>query len=175
MSKLLPGENVVLKEHPHWITLVRSLLLPAALVVLVALADLTVLGPKMLYVQHLRTYLTLGVVALALLWAIVSWIGWQSIVYTLTDQRITIERGVFSRQEKTIPIDRVQDCATRQTILGRIFGYGHVEVDAAGVQGADVFEYLPRPGDFRDQVFVQSERRRGGGAVAAPAPATSGV
>jgi uncharacterized membrane protein YdbT with pleckstrin-like domain len=182
MSKLLPGENLVLKDHPHWITLIKSVIVPAVLVVLVAVADFTILFPQEngsgLYVPRLRTFLSLGVIALALLWLIVVWIRWRSITYTLTDQRITIEGGVFSRAEKIIPIDRVQDCTTRQSILGRILGYGRVEVDAAGSQGAEVLDHLPNPGQFRDQVFMQSERRRGGqpAAPGAPVPANpSGV
>jgi len=170
MSKLLPGENLVLKDHPHWITVVKSLVVPVVLVVVVLVADLTLLNPGNFYVPKLRTVLTLGVLALALLWAIVVWIRWRSITYTLSDQRITIEAGVFSRQEKIIPIDRVQDCTTRQSIFGRMIGYGRVEVDAAGAQGAEVLDHLPKPGDFRDQVFVQSEKRRGGITPAATPP-----
>jgi uncharacterized membrane protein YdbT with pleckstrin-like domain len=109
------------------------------------------------------------VVALALLWLIVVWIRWQSTIYTLTDQRIKIETGVFGRQEKVIPIDRVQDCTTRMSVFGRMLGYGRVEVDAAGAQGAEILNHLPNPGAFRDQVFMQSEKRRGGGSPAAPA------
>ena len=30
MSKLLPGENLVLKDHPHWITVVKSLIVPVS-------------------------------------------------------------------------------------------------------------------------------------------------
>ncbi len=175
MSKLLPGENLVLKDHPHWITLAGALILPAVLVVAVAILDVTLLSPNMqagIYVPHLRTILSLGVVALAGLWFIVVWIGWRSITYTLTDQRITIESGVFSRSEKIVPIDRVQDCTTRQTLIGRMFGYGRVEVDAAGARGAEVLDFLPKPGSFRDQVFLLSEKRRG---VAGPASASAPV
>jgi uncharacterized membrane protein YdbT with pleckstrin-like domain len=162
MSKLLPGENLVLKAHQHWITFVRAMVFPVVILVLVVLADVSFLGPGGLYVPKLRTYLTLIVVALAILWLIVVWIRWQSVTYTLTDQRIKLEAGVFGRQEKIIPIDRVQDCTTRQSIFGRILGYGTVEVDAAGAQGAEVLENLPKPGEFRDQVFVHSEKRRVG-------------
>lgn len=178
MSKLLPGENLVLKDHPHWITVVKSAVAPAVLVLVVLVADITVLNPDNFYVPKLRTVLTLGVVALAILWLIVVWVRWRSITYTLSDQRITIQAGVFSRQEKIIPIDRVQDCTTRQSVFGRMIGYGRVEIDAAGAQGAEILDHLPRPGDFRDQVFVQSERRRGGASPAAapPVPANpSGV
>jgi uncharacterized membrane protein YdbT with pleckstrin-like domain len=170
MSKLLPGEHLVIKAHPHWITVVKSVVVPVVLFLAILVADFTVLGPDYgFYVPKLRTFMTLGVVALALLWLIVVWIRWQSIIYTLTDQRITIQSGVFSRQERIVPIDRVQDCSTKQSLLGRILDYGRVEVDAAGSQGAEVvLDHLPKPGDFRDQVFVQSEQRRGGVTAGTP-------
>src|SRR5256712_5299552 len=172
MSKLLPGENLVLQDHPHWITVVKSAVVPVVLLVVVAVADFTILGPDYgFYTPNLRKVLSALVIAIALLWFIVVWIRWQSITYVLTDQRIKLESGVFSRQEKIIPIDRVQDCTTRQSLIGRILGYGRVEVDAAGSQGAEVLDHLPKPGDFRDQVFVQSEKRRGGGVAAVTAPA----
>src|SRR6202049_786454 len=171
MSNLLPGENLILKDHPHWVVLIKSIWLPIVAVILVVIADFTILEANYntwTLPLHFRTYLTLGVVALAGLWLIVVWIRWQSTTYTLTDQRIKIETGVFGRQEKIIPIDRVQDCTTRMSLLGRMLGYGRVEIDAAGAQGAEVLDHLPNPGSFRDQVFMQSEKRRGGGTPSAP-------
>ena len=109
-------------------------------------------------------------IAIAGLWLIVVWIRWQSTSFTLTDQRIKIETGVFGRQSKMIPIDRVQDCTTKQSLIGRMLGYGRVEVDAAGAQGAEVLDHLPNPGAFRDQVFMQTERRRGGAPAVQPHP-----
>jgi uncharacterized membrane protein YdbT with pleckstrin-like domain len=173
MSELLPGENLVLKTHQHWIVLVKSFVIPVVLLIIAAIVDLTVKSGT--GIPHFRTIITLVAVAIALLWLIVVWIRWQSIAYTLTDERIKIESGVFGRASKIIPIDRIQDCTTKQTLFGRILGYGRVEVDAAGAQGAEVLEHLPNPGTFRDQVFVQSERRRGG-APSATAPVNpSGV
>lgn len=156
---LLPGENLLLKLHQHWIFVAKSLVLPVALLIVVALADFTVI--KNTGVGHLRLIVSLAAAAIVGIWLIVVWIRWQSITYTLTDQRIKIETGVFGRQSKMIPIDRIQDCTTKQSVLGRMLGYGRVEVDAAGAQGAEILEHLPNPGTFRDQVFMQSERRRG--------------
>src|ERR1700686_1164351 len=133
-TELLPGENLVLKAHQHWIVIVKSLVVPVVLLVVVAILDLPYLNAN--YVPHLRTVLSLAAIAIAGLWLIVVWIRWQSTAYTLTDQRIKIETGVFGRQEKIIPIDRVQDCTTRTSVMGRMLGYGRVEVDAAGAWGA---------------------------------------
>lgn len=164
MSNLLPGENLVIKAHPHWIVLIKSIWIPIVAVALVVIADFSILLDNYNawgLPPRFRTFLTLGVVACAGIWLIVVWIRWQSTAYTLTDQRIKIETGVFGRQEKIIPIDRVQDCTTKMSLLGRMLGYGRVEVDAAGAQGAEVLDHLPNPGGFRDQVFMQSESRRG--------------
>ncbi|HMJ38097.1 MAG TPA: hypothetical protein VK606_00945, partial [Verrucomicrobiae bacterium] len=57
---------------------------------------------------------------------------------------------------------------TKMSLLGRMLGYGRVEVDAAGAQGAEVLDHLPNPGSFRDQVFMQSEKRRGVAPAGAP-------
>ncbi len=172
-SQLLPGENLILRTHPHWIVVVKSVLLPIAVLILTALFDIFFHTDS--FRRDKKIILTLVVLAIAGLWLIVVWIRWQSTTYTLTDQRITIDSGVFSRSSKIIPIDRVQDCTTKQTLFGRVIGYGRVEVDAAGAQGAEVLDHLPSPGTFRDHVFVQSERRRGG-APGVPAPANpSGI
>src|SRR5260370_24937546 len=134
MSNLLPGENLILKDHPHWVVLIKSVWLPIVAVILVVIADFTILEQNYNTWNlplHFRTYFTLAVLALALLWLIVVWIRWQSTTYTLTDQRIKIETGVFGRQERVIPIDRVRDCPPRMSVLGRRLGYSGVEGDAA--------------------------------------------
>src|SRR5712664_1266157 len=127
---LLPGENLIIKTHQHWIVLVKQLVIPVVLLIAIAAADLLLSASAVS--SQIKTFVTLGVVAIALLWLIVVWIRWQSTAYTLTDQRIKIEAGVFGRSSKVIPIDRIQDCTTKQTLIGRMLGYGRVEVDAAG-------------------------------------------
>src|SRR5260370_41204155 len=172
-SELLPGENLVLKDHQHWIVIVKSLVIPVVLLLIAGVVDLFVKSGT--GIPHFRTIVSLAAIAVAGVWLIVVWIRWQATAYTLTDQRIKIETGVFGRSSKTIPIDRIQDATTKQTLFGRMLGYGRVEADAAGAQGAEVLDHMPNPGAFRDQVFMLSERRRGG-AARWPAPANpSGV
>jgi uncharacterized membrane protein YdbT with pleckstrin-like domain len=171
-SELLPGENLILKAHQHWIVLVKSLVIPVLLLVIAVVFDFAVTSGQ---IANSRPIVTLAAIAIAVLWLIVVWIRWQATTYTLTDQRIKIEAGVFGRSSKVIPIDRIQDCTTKQTLIGRMIGYGRVEVDAAGAQGAEVLDHLPQPQEFRDQVFMQSERRRGGAPSSAAPANPSGV
>lgn len=158
MPHLLPGESVVAVRHQHWVMPLKGMALPVLLVVLV------LLGADVLLRENLggevRLVLTLLVLALAGAWAIVTWIRWTSTSFTVTDQRVILDSGVFSRSSRVIPIDRVQDVATRRSLIGRILGYGTVEIDAAGSQGAERLDHVPAPENFRDQVFSKSEQLR---------------
>jgi len=166
MANLLPGESVVLLRHRHWIAATGSLLWPALLVVVVGVLDHFL--QDSLVARDAKLVATLAAVAILGWWAIVLWLRWNGTSFTITDQRVILDRGVLSRASKIIPIDRVQDVSTRQSILGRVFGYGTVEIDAAGSQGAERLDHVPAPNHFRDQVFVQSERLRRPGGDAQP-------
>jgi uncharacterized membrane protein YdbT with pleckstrin-like domain len=152
---LLRGENLVVTVHRHWIVLAKSLLLPALVVVVVIAA--TVVLPLSADVRVLIALLGL---ALAGLWTIFGWVRWASISLTVTDHRVLMESGILSRESKVIPLDRVQDVSTRQSLAGRLFGYGTVEIDAAGPTGSELLDHVPRPHELRDQVFAVSETLR---------------
>ena len=80
-----------------------------------------------------------------------------------------LDTGVFSRISKVIALDRVQDIATNQSILGRMLNYGRIEIDSAGAAGAEVLTAIPNPQKFRDEVFVRAEALRTQGVGTPPA------
>jgi uncharacterized membrane protein YdbT with pleckstrin-like domain len=171
MANLLPGESIILRRHRHWIVPARSLFWPILLVVVVGVLDHYL--KESLVARDVKTVATLGALAVLGLWAIVTWLRWNATSVTITDQRVMLDRGVLSRSSKVVPIDRVQDVSTRQSILGRILGYGTVEIDAAGSQGAELLDHVPDPNHFRDEVFVQSERLRRPAGQSLPSPTTA--
>ena len=158
-NELMPGETLVMKEHQHWIVMIKPLLLPIALVILVSLLDVFQTIPS-----DYRILATLAAVALLGVWLIVVWIRWNSRSFTITDRRVILDTGVVSRASKVIALDRVQDIATNQSLLGRVFGYGRIEIDSAGAAGAEVLSALPHPQRFRDEVFGRAEKLRAAGA-----------
>jgi uncharacterized membrane protein YdbT with pleckstrin-like domain len=164
-NDLMPGESLVMKEHQHWIVMIKPLLLPIAVVVLVGLLDAFQTIPS-----DYRLLASLAAVALLGLWLIVVWIRWNSRSFTITDRRVILDTGVMSRASKVIALDRVQDISTNQSVLGRMFGYGRIEIDSAGASGAEVLSALPQPQRFRDEVFSRAEKLRTGGAAEPAAP-----
>lgn len=171
MANLLPGESIILRRHRHWIVPARSLFWPILLLLVVGVLDHYL--RESLVARDVKTVATLGALAVLGLWAIITWLRWNATSVTITDQRVMLDRGVLSRSSKIVPIDRVQDVSTRQSILGRILGYGTVEIDAAGSQGAELLDHVPDPNHFRDEVFVQSERLRRPAGQSLPNPTTA--
>lgn len=52
--------------------------------------------------------------------------------YTITDQRLAIERGLLSREVHETSLDRVQNVRCRQSLMQRMLSVGTVEFDTAG-------------------------------------------
>jgi uncharacterized membrane protein YdbT with pleckstrin-like domain len=162
-TQLLTGERLVLPPlRRHWVLLVRNLAAPV--LAAVGGAALVEVVARWLLPADLRLLLTVADVAMLGLWTIAVWLRWEGDSLTVTDQRVVLEEGVFQRTSKVIPLGRVQDVSTVQTLLGRLLDYGTVEIDAAGPSGAERFVYVRGPVRVRDQVSALVARVTRGAA-----------
>jgi putative membrane protein len=57
--------------------------------------------------------------------------------YTLTDEELRIREGLLHRQERRIPLDRIQDLGFESTILRRALGLAVVMVETASGRGVE--------------------------------------
>jgi putative membrane protein len=57
--------------------------------------------------------------------------------YRLTTRELQIVHGILSRHERRIPIDRIQDLGSEQTLLRRMLGLETVTVETASGEGAE--------------------------------------
>jgi uncharacterized membrane protein YdbT with pleckstrin-like domain len=58
-------------------------------------------------------------------------------VYTITNQRLRIKRGILAKRIQQTRIDRVQNVNTDQSVLDRILRVGKVDFDTAGTDDSD--------------------------------------
>ena len=100
----MPGESLVLKAHQHWVVLVKPLLIPVLLIAAAIAYDV-------LYPVNWQL-VTLAIVAISLLWFIVVYIRWRSRGFTITDRRVLLDTGVFSRTSS--PVTRAVDASVRR-------------------------------------------------------------
>jgi putative membrane protein len=147
------AEGPVLRCRRHKVVIVVELvsLIPAALLFLGLLA----VGGRLAGLPHV---LPLATVATSAFWASLAWTRWTATTLTLTNQRVIWSSGVLRRFRKSIPLERVQSVSTRQSIPGRLLGYGTVEIGVGGQHGPDRYRHIPMRW-LRDEVFVLWESR----------------
>jgi len=82
----------------------------------------------------------------------VIFLDWIYTKYYLTNLRLIEERGIIGKRIVIIWLDKVQDVTCKFGILGRIFGFGDIEIESAGTDGKIVFGFLPSPRKLREEI-----------------------
>jgi uncharacterized membrane protein YdbT with pleckstrin-like domain len=159
---LLPGERILASSCRHWVVLLRPIA-TTVLAVAIALVILT-----LLLSGELRVLLMLGAVLVGLGVLNLYYWGWRAHEYILTDQRVILNEGIVSKVSRSIAIDRIQDLTTFQGLWGRTWGFGDIELESAGREGAELLSTVPRPQQLRNAIFSQIEARRRQGGSANP-------
>lgn len=98
-------------------------------------------------------------------WAYVQLVNTRFVV---TDRALYRKTGVFSRTVRRVALRRVQNSTFSQSVTGSLFGYGSIDVEAAG-GGSIRFDDVEEPGEVRALIGREVE---GGGADAREIPGT---
>jgi uncharacterized membrane protein YdbT with pleckstrin-like domain len=150
----IPAEGqVILSDHPHWTTLIQTILLLIATVV--------VAGVLIFFVPDswgAQTQVRLGIAAaaviIALVFSVVPFLRWFATRYELTDQGLVIREGILSRTVRTIPIGRINDASHRQGLIERMLGKGTLVVESGGERGQLVLKNLPHVDEWHKQIYT---------------------
>jgi uncharacterized membrane protein YdbT with pleckstrin-like domain len=171
---LAPGERIRYRTRRHGLVLVRAVFGALVLVVL-AVAAALLLGratpdPEVgLYAVAARW----GAVALAvlgLLLGLPAWLRWRSEEYLVTDRRVLQVEGVFGKRVLDSSLEKVNDVRLTQSWIGRLLGYGTVEILTASEGAVNRLDMLPRPLAFKRAMLDAKSGAPGMGAPGEGAP-----
>jgi uncharacterized membrane protein YdbT with pleckstrin-like domain len=134
-------EKIIFKVHPHW------------LYVAVPEIVLIILGFIILKLTYTLPYWLLALFIVAFAFAMfVVFFDWLCVNYYLTNLRLIEERGIIGKRIIFIPLDMVQDVTCRFGILGRVFGFGDLEIESAGKYGKIVFSFISNPSERKEEI-----------------------
>lgn len=68
---------------------------------------------------------------------LLEYLGWRRFTWRLREEEILIEKGVLSRQRRSIPYERIQDVSLSQPLLHRVFGLAAVKLETGAGEGED--------------------------------------
>jgi uncharacterized membrane protein YdbT with pleckstrin-like domain len=166
--ELLDGEQIVWSGRPSW----RSML--AFYIKWGLLALVPGVGGQILdsatSVDVPTWWLWLLTVALLLLVLLAGWLQRIDTHYAVTNQRINIRHGIFSRADHATSYERLQNVKTYQSFLERMLGVGLVDFDTAAGDDFDFkFTGITDPAGLARQVAelqrsaMQGHAASGGG------------
>lgn len=114
--------------HPSWRSTIafylKGVLLVAVATVIAAIAGSTTLA------------VVVAVVGESLV-ILVGFIRRFFTVYTITNERLRIKRGIIARRVQQTDVERVQNVNTDQSVLERILQVGTVDFDTAGTDDSE--------------------------------------
>jgi putative membrane protein len=64
-----------------------------------------------------------------------SWLAWMRFRWRIGDDAVVIESGIFDRQHRTIPFDRIQDVSIEQGLVARALGLAKVAFETGAAEG----------------------------------------
>ena len=152
------GEEIIFEGHPSWRSTLTFYI--QGLIVILVIAAIGLLVSS--------TGVGAGILAGgAALVVLVGFIRRIATVYTITNQRLRIKRGILSKRIQQTRIDRVQNVNTDQSVLERLLRVGTVDFDTAGTDDSDfTFAGVSSP----SRVVEAVDRAQHAAAAEAPEP-----
>ncbi|MEI6044638.1 MAG: PH domain-containing protein [Chloroflexota bacterium] len=162
-DKLGDGEKAVYVAHQHPFVLVRA----AAGSIGIFILGLILLIAGLVFIQENRQnsqdFLNTAriVIAIAglitmffgLIGFLIQYLQYVNEEYIITNERVIQVKGVFNKQELDSSLSKVNNVQTYQSLFGRIFKYGTVNIDTGNESGVNRLDYLTKPFDFKKQML----------------------
>jgi membrane protein YdbS with pleckstrin-like domain len=146
---LQPDETVKVVGRLHWSVYIR-----AVIMLLVALAVLV--GSYWLPDSDWQHYALLasGVIGvLGLLLLLKAWIHRSATEIVVTDRRVILNRGLLRRHTMEMNMAKIEMVDVKQSLWGRIWGYGTVEIHGTGAD-IEPLEGIGSPLLIRNAIVV---------------------
>jgi len=140
-TQLKKDEKIIMETKPHWLTLV---------------------GPFLLMLIGSIIGIIIGSFGLLIGLVLVGYFIYKIIqrnnnLWTVTNLRVIDEYGVFSNNTKESPLDKINNVSYLQSFLGKIFGYGNVQIQTAAEIGSTTYFAVENPKELKDTITLMQE------------------
>jgi hypothetical protein len=147
---LANGERITRREHQHWFVLiwtarygVVAVILGIALLILVSVAN--VQGSA----RDIAGIITAATVIGGLLYLGWAYLRYRNEEYVITSRRIIHAEGVVNKRATDSSLEKINDAVLTQSLFGRIFGFGDLDVLTASESGIERLRMLVDALDFK--------------------------
>ena len=172
---LSTGERITHREKQHWFVFVWGAKLAVAAIILgLILMILTqIVSPD----QRAALGGIMGVASAVLILGGLGVLGWHILrylnqEYVLTNRRVIQVAGVLNKTSMDSSLEKINDARLSQSVFGRMFGFGDLDILTAAETGIERFRMIRNPVGFKKAMLDakhEYERDVAGGSFA-PSP-----
>jgi membrane protein YdbS with pleckstrin-like domain len=150
----LLGENekILLQTHQHWFVLFGKIFLELLLIAVI------IAGSLVAYTFNSLAIYGLILVIVPLIGMLNDILVWRNKAYIVTTHRVIQTAGVFSKDVVDSSLEKVNDVKLSQSFLGRLFGFGDIEILTASELGVNLFHEINDPIGFKTAMLNAKER-----------------
>jgi len=146
---LADGERVVLRTRQHWLATVdegrMAWAIFVASVVLLFLTSAVSLQAARLIFQWIAAVLLI----VSLIWLLVIYASWYAEDYLVTNRRVLKVEGILRKRSADSSLEKINDAVLEQSVLGRMLGYGDLEILTAADTSVDQYHMLSNAPGFK--------------------------
>ena len=178
-SLLASGEQTLRREHQHWFVIVAD----ARYAIYAWIAAIVVWFVSGFLPEGIRP--ALGWVIVVLVIGGLLYLGWQILrwqneEFVVTTRRVLQTEGVVNKRVIDSSLEKINDAILTESMFGRIFGFGDLEVLTASESGISRLRMLRQADDFKRSMLdakhdleleLSGARPMPGPAIRAAAPA----
>ena len=145
---LASGEQLLRREHQHWFVVVADARYAIfAWLAAIALLIVSGLAPDVLKAPLGWVIVVLVVGGLLYLgWQI---LRWQNEEFVVTSRRVLKTEGVVNKRVIDSSLEKINDVMLTESIFGRMFGFGDLEILTASESGISLLRMLRQADDFK--------------------------
>jgi hypothetical protein len=88
---------------------------------------------------------------------------WGNHLFVVTSRRVMQLSGVLTKVVVDSLLEKVNDLKTDQSLFGRVFGYGDIEILTASEAGRNDFRFIAHPLEFKRAILDAKEALDRGG------------
>ena len=135
-------ERILLITRQHWIRLV----LPIFIWVITAIL--------LIWLMDRTGFFITLIVAV---YPLYEYLSYRSNLWCVTNLRVVDETGFLSRHSKESPLDKINNVEYDQSLWGRLFGFGDVDIQTAAELGETTYELIHHPKLLKDTITHAQE------------------
>lgn len=155
---LADGERVALRGRQHVLaTLIEGRLAWAIFVASLVLVVLDLqLQPG--FMRDLFGWLGLALLVIGIAWLAQIYVTWYSEDYVITNRRVMKVEGVLKKRSADSSLEKINDAVLEQSVLGRMLGYGDLDILTANEQSVDRYRMLSQAQTFKKTMLDEKHK-----------------